>query len=168
MQTATLYTLNSKVVPVYGNESVVMRYMTPQEMTPLNVEGEPTMFTHASYTKEYLPTHEVYTTFRSIRWDPEIPPPEPWKFLNYREDPRSGDRLNTYHHLFSVDPELEKILRHVFNSDLTDANRKNEELTQELNLTRKDYLQLSQRVDYFRKCNVFRRLLIAFCNDITP
>ena len=168
MQTATLYTLNTKVVPVYGNESVVMRYKTPQEMTPLYVKGEPTMFISAPLTKEYLPTHEVYATFRSIRWGPEISPPEPWKFLNYREDPKTGDRLNTYHHLFSVDPELEKILRHVFNNDLAETKRKNEEMTQELDLTREDLLQLDQRVDYFRKCNVFKRLWVAFRNDLVP
>jgi hypothetical protein len=125
---------------------------------------------------------------------PGISPPGPWQQYYSEKDWETKDTVNTYHHLFAVEPELESILWHVFNeekvagkisklehenrvgtdklnkchADLTEAKNKNAELQRELDLTRKDYLQLGSSVDYFRRCNVFRRLWVAFRNELTP
>jgi hypothetical protein len=191
MQTATLYTLQSKVIPVYNHE--IVRYMA-EEVSPLRIEGGPPLYI-PSYLKEtYLPLHHVCKSFRVSRGCSGISPPGPWQRYDSEEDWKTGDDINTYHHLFAVEPELEGILWHVFNGekvagkisklehekkvetdksnrlykDLTEAKNKNAELQRELDLTRKDYLQLGSSVDYFRRCNIFRRLWVAFRNDLTP
>jgi|LakMenEpi03Aug12_release.lakeMendotaPanAssembly.Ray.scaffolds.fasta_scaffold675816_2 hypothetical protein len=194
MQTATLYTLQSKVVPVYNDK--ILRYLDRvEDVTPLYIEGEHTVFTDKALFKEtYLPLHHVWKSFRVSRGCSEIRPPGPWQRYDSGKDWKTGDDINTYHHLFAVEPELEGILWHVFNEekvagkisklehekrietdksnryykDLTEAKNKNAELQRELDLTRKDYLQLGSSVDYFRRCNIFRRLWVAFRNDLTP
>jgi hypothetical protein len=192
MQTATLYTLKSKVIPVYDDKT--LRYLDySKDVTPLYIEGGHTMFIPSSI-KETIPLHPVWKSFRVPRGCSEIRPPEPWQRYDSVKDWETEDDINTYHHLFAVEPELEGILWHVFNEekvagkisklehekrietdksnryykDLTEAKNKNAELQRELDLTRKDYLQLGSSVDYFRRCNIFRRLWVAFRNDLTP
>ncbi len=194
MQTATLYTLQSKVIPVYNDKYI--RYMDrTEDVSPLYIEGGHTVFTDKVLFKEvYLPLHHVCKSFRVSRGCSEIRPPGPWKLYDTHKDLETYDTVDTYHHLFAVEPELEGILWHVFNeekaagkisklehenrvgtdklnkchADLTEAKNKNAELQIELDLTRKDYLQLGSSVDYFRRCNVFRRLWVAFRNELTP
>jgi len=194
MQTATLYTLQSKVIPVYNDKYI--RYMDrTEDVSPLYIEGGHTVFTDKVLFKEvYLPLHHVCKSFRVSQGCHGISPPGPWKWLDTEKDWKTKDNINTYHHLFAVEPELEGILWHVFNeekvagkisklehekrvgtdklnkchADLTEAKNKNAELQRELDLTRKDYLQLGSSVDYFRRCNVFRRLWVAFRNELTP
>lgn len=194
MQTATLYTLQSKVIPVYNDKYI--RYMDrTEDVSPLYIEGGHTVFTDKVLFKEvYLPLHHVCKSFRVSQGCHGISPPGPWKWLDTEKDWKTKDNINTYHHLFAVEPELEGILWHVFNEekvagkisklehekrvetdksnrlykDLTEAKNKNAELQRELDLTRKDYLQLGSSVDYFRRCNVFRRLWVAFRNELTP
>jgi hypothetical protein len=193
MQTATLYTLQSKVVPVYNDK--ILRYLDRvEDVTPLYIEGGSPVFIPSSIKETILPLHHVCKSFRVSRGCSEIRPPGPWQRYDSGKDWKTGDDINTYHHLFAVEPELEGILWHVFNEekvagkisklehekrietdksnryykDLTEAKNKNAELQRELDLTRKDYLQLGSSVDYFRRCNIFRRLWVAFRNDLTP
>jgi hypothetical protein len=193
MQTATLYTLQSKVIPVYDDKT--LRYLDrAEDVTPLYIEGGSPVFIPSSIKETILPLHHVCKSFRVSRGCSGISPPGPWQRYDSQKDWKTGDDINTYHHLFAVEPELESILWHVFNEekvagkisklehekkvetdksnrlykDLTEAKNKNAELQRELDLTRKDYLQLGSSVDYFRRCNIFRRLFLAFCNDLTP
>ena len=201
MQTATLYTLQSKVIPVYDDKSI--RYLSyDNDVSPLYIEGGHTVFTDKALFKEtYLPLHHVYKSFSVPRGCPGITPPKPWEFLNSQEDRGSGEREDTYHHLFAVDPELEKIIRHVFNdkeasgkisklgqekkvvADKFDkANQKcfkleeklkdvlstNASLNERLLSTDDKLFELRRKVHTFCECNVFRRLWVAFRNDLVP
>jgi hypothetical protein len=104
MQTATLYTLQSKVIPVYDDKSI--RYLGHvDDVSPLYIEGGHTVFTDKALFKEtYLPLHHVCKSFSVPRGCPGITPPKPWKFFDSQEDRGSGEREDTYHHLFAVDP----------------------------------------------------------------
>lgn len=194
MQTATLYTLQSKVIPVYDDKSI--RYLGHvDDVSPLYIEGGHTVFTDKALFKEtYLPLHHVCKSFSVPRGCPEITPPKPWKFFDSQEDRGSGEREDTYHHLFAVDPELEKILWHVFNGEkvsgkiskleqekaaeidkfnkcyenLTETKRKNAELHRKARFNHDELLQLRRRVHKFCQHNLFRRLWVAFRNDLVP
>ena len=201
MQTATLYTLQSKVIPVYDDKS--MGYLSyVNDVSPLYIEGGHTVFTDKALFKETcLPLHQVCKSFSVPRGCPGIAPPKPWKFFDSQEDQGSGKREDTYHHLFAVDPELEKILWHVFNdkeasgkiskleqekkvvADKFDkANQKcfkleeklkdvlstNASLNERLLSTGDKLYELRRKVYTFCECNVFKRLWVAFRNDLVP
>ena len=202
MQTATLYTLQSKVIPVHNHESV--RYMT-EEVSPLRVEGGPPLYI-PSYLKEtYLPLHHVCKSFRVCSG---IRPPGPWKLYDTHRDLETYDTVDTYHHLFAVEPELEGILWHVFNEEkvagkisklehekrietgkfekclesLTQTRQEKSKLEEKLNdalstnaslndrylSTNDELFDLRCRVNNFCEYNVFKRLWIAFRNELTP
>jgi len=139
---------------------------------------------------------------------PGISPPGPWKRYDSRKDIETYDTINTYHHLFAVEPELEGILWHVFNEEkvagkisklehekkveagklekslesLTQTRQEKSKLEEKLNdalstnaslnerlLSAEDELfDLRWRVHNFCEYNVFKRLWIAFRNDLTP
>ena len=201
MQTATLYTLQSKVIPVYDDESI--RYLGHvDDVFPLYVEGGQTVFTNKALLKEtYLPLHHVCKSFSVSREFPRITPPKPWEFLNSQEDLGSRFHEDIYHHLFAVDPELEKILRHVFNGEkvsekipkleqekvveidkfdkanqkcfkleekLKDVLSTNASLNERLLSTDDKLYELRRKVHTFCECNVFKRLWVAFRNDLVP
>ena len=117
MQTATLYTLKSKVIPVYDDKT--LRYLDrAEDVSPLYLEGGHTIFTDKVLFKEtYLPLHHVCKSFRVTRGIPGISPPGPWKLYDTHKDLETYDTVDTYHHLFAVEPELEGILWHVFNEE---------------------------------------------------
>jgi len=117
MQTATLYTLKSKVITVYDDKT--LRYLDrAEDVSPLYIEGGSPVFTDKALFKEtYLPLHHVCKSFRVSRGCSEIRPPGPWQRYDSKKDWKTGDDINTYHHLFAVEPELEGILWHVFNEE---------------------------------------------------
>jgi hypothetical protein len=124
------------------------------------------------------------------------------------KDLETYDTVDTYHHLFAVEPELEGILWHVFNEEkvagkisklehenrvgtdklnkchedliqtkqekskleekLNDALSTNASLEAEYLSTKGELFDLRWRVHNFCKYNVFKRLWIAFRNDLTP
>jgi hypothetical protein len=206
MQTATLYTLKSKVIPVYDDKT--LRYLDySKDVTPLYIEGGHTMFIPSSI-KETIPLHPVWKSFRVPRGCSEIRPPEPWQRYDSVKDWETEDDINTYHHLFAVEPELEGILWHVFYEEkvagkisklehekkvetgklekclesLTQTRQEKSKLEEKLNdalstnaplndryLSTNDKLfDLRWRVHNFCEYNVFKRLWVAFRNDLTP
>jgi hypothetical protein len=207
MQTATLYTLQSKVIPVYDDKT--LRYLDRSEdVTPLYIEGGSPVFTPSPIKETILPLHHVCKSFRVSRGCSEIRPPEPWKLYDSEKDWKTGDDINTYHHLFAVEPELERILWHVFNEEkvagkisklehekkvetgklemcleiltqtrqeksklgekLNDALNTNASLNERLLSAEGELFVIRRRVHKYCQYNVFRRLWVAFRNDLTP
>lgn len=207
MQNATLYTLKSKVIPVYDDKT--LRYLDrPEDVTPLYIEGGSPVFIPSSIKETILPLHHVCKSFRVTQGIPGISPPGPWQRYDSRKDMGTRDTVDTYHHLFAVEPELEGILWHVFNEEkvagkisilehekrtetgkfeeclesltqtrqekskleekLKDALNTNASLNERLLSAEDELFDLRWRVHNFCKYNVFKRLWIAFRNDLTP
>jgi hypothetical protein len=179
-----------------------------EEVSPLRVEGGPPLYI-PSYLKEtYLPLHHVCKSFRITQGIPGISPPGPWKLYDTHKDLETYDTVDTYHHLFAVEPELESILWHVFNGEkvagkisklehekqvetgklekclesltqtrqekskleekLNDALNTNASLNERLLSAEGELFVIRRRVHKYCQYNVFRRLWIAFRNDLTP
>jgi hypothetical protein len=179
-----------------------------EEVSPLRVEGGPPLYIPSSLKETHLPLHHVCKSFRVSQGCHGISPPGPWKLYDTHKDLKTYDTVDTYHHLFAVEPELEGILWHVFNEekvagkisklehekkvetdksnryykDLTETKQEKSKLEEKLKdalntnaslnerlLSAEDELfDLRWRVHNFCEYNVFKRLWVAFRNDLTP
>ena len=179
MQTATIYTLNAKVVPVEPYRSTIQVFSCDEPtMTYLVEGGEP--FRIPTYETVNLPLHRV-SSFSRIN--------SPESMLNH---PSTSTR-QTQDHLFAVEPALKEILSAPFRGEWASKvsklekenlayNNKNYELEEKLKdalstnaslnaryiSTREELFELRRRVHKFCTHNVFRRLWVAFRNDLTP
>ena len=179
MQTATIYTLNAKVVPVEPYRSTIQVFSCDEPtMTYLVEGGEP--FRIPTYETVNLPLHRV-SSFSRIN--------SPESMLNH---PSTSTR-QTQDHLFAVEPALKEILSAPFRGEWASkvsklekenlaCNSKNYELEEKLKdalstnaslnaryiSTREELFELRRRVHKFCTHNVFRRLWVAFRNDLTP
>jgi len=178
MQAATIYTLNAKVVPVESYLSTIQVFSCDEPTVTYRVEGgEPLRI--PTYETVNLPLHRV-SSFSIIE------PPE------HLMIPGNNIR-RTQDHLFAVEPALKEILSAPFRAEweakvsklekenlaynnknyeleekLKDAMSANAFLRGELGLVTQEIFKLRKRVYNFCECNVFRRLWVAFRNDLTP
>jgi hypothetical protein len=167
METATLYTLNSKIIPIVSRDYVRME--CHQDLTPIYIKNEPCLFTLKTID---LPLH---TAYKSVQFSEEYPmfsQPMPWKLHDSRDD-----GMNTYYHLFAVEPELERILRCVFNDSelerelgscktkLCQSNNKNLELQKERDILKEKFNQAQQRINRFKGYGLIKRIWFAIRNE---
>lgn len=178
MHTATIYTLNAKVVPVEPYDSTVRMYSANEPTKIFGVKGNPPVRIPESETIN-LPLHRV-SSFSIIE------PPE------HLMIPGNNTR-RTQDHLFAVEPALKEILSAPFRAEWEAKarklekenlayNNKNYELEEKLKgalsanaslnkrylSTAEEIFELRRRVHKFCQCNVFKRLWVAFRNDLTP
>jgi len=180
MQTATIYTLNAKVVPVESYHSTVQMFSCDEPTMTYRVEGgEPLRI--PTYETVNLPLHRV-SSFSII---------EPPRDLMIPGN--TGNTSRTQDHLFAVEPALKEILSAPFRDEWAFKvrklekenlayNNKNYELEEKLKdalstnaslnaryiSTCEELFELRRRVHKFCTHNVFRRLWVAFRNDLVP
>ena len=178
MQTATIYTLNAKVVPVESYLSTIQVFSCDEPTVTYRVEGgEPLRI--PTYETVNLPLHRV-SSFSIIE------PPE------HLMIPGNSTRRTQYH-LFAVEPALKEILSAPFRNEwafkvsklekenlaynnknyeleekLKDALSANASLNKRYLSTAEEIFELRRRVHNFCECKVFKRLWVAFRNDLTP
>jgi len=182
MQTATIYTLNAKVVPVEPYRSTIQVFSCDEPtMTYLVEGGEP--FRIPTYETVNLPLHRV-SSFSRIN--------SPESMLNH---PSTSTR-QTQDHLFAVEPALKEILSAPFRGEWASKvsklekenlayNNKNYELEEKLKVaeykishlkehieavekTGSRYIKAWNQVWRFHREPILKRLWVAFRNDLTP
>lgn len=183
MQTATIYTLNAKVVPVRPLDSTVRLYWIDGPDQTFYVEnGEPVRIPESETID--LPLHRVSSFSR-------IEPPE------HLMAPGNNTR-NTRDHLFAVEPALKEILSAPFRAEWEAKvsklekenlayNNKNYELEEKLKAAESKISHLKRHIESMEKTMrgshyvkvwnqvwrfyrepTWKRLWIAFRNSLTP
>jgi len=179
MQTATIYTLDAKVVPVESCSSTVRTFPLDEPTLTYGVVGGGPLRIPTSETID-LPLHHV-GSFSKINF--------PGPLLNQSNKPHR----QTQYHLFAVEPALKEILSAPFRAEwaaevskleedtlaykninckleekLNDALSTNASLNDRYLSTNDKLFDIRCRVHNFCEYNVFRRLWVAFRNDLTP
>jgi hypothetical protein len=183
MQTATIYTLNAKVVPVEPDRSTVQMFSCDEPTMTYRIEGgEPLRI--PTYETVDLPLHRV-SSFSII---------EPPRDLMIPGN--TGNTSRTQDHLFAVEPALKEILSAPFRDEWAFKvrklekenlayNNKNYELEEKLKAaeykishlkehieavekTGSRYVKAWNQVWRFHREPILKRLWIAFRNELTP